>query len=600
MQEDIYQYIVGQEAAYKTAKVPIVDGMEWSMYEHIRLSTLYKNSKFSTGADDGNRPFKNIIRPILNVAYRSEGFDVKDIEVYVNDAKNYYKSMLVRKFHNKWARDNDLDTFIDDIVESYVDYGGILAKDVNDIRPEVVPLQRLAFCDQTNILTGIICEKHSYSPTELLDMADYGWGDESNGATATLQEVIKLSKSEKTANTLSGQKAKTPGKYIEVYELHGSMPDGWLTDDANKDDEEKYSAQIQIVCFYKKDDNNKAGITLFKGKEKTLPYKFLSRDKIYGRALGYGGIEELFEPQIWTNYNMIQVKDMLDVASIMIAQTADKSFANSNKITDLPKGQIVTYEDGKPLTQVVFQPVNIELFNDAVDKWEIQARTTGSANDAQLGISPTSGTPFALQNLVTSTGQGIHEYRRGKISTFLEEIYRDWILPYLVKEINNGHEWLDELDIDELQYVAEQVATNKANRQAVDLIIKYAQGKGESPNQAMVDTFKNVTKETWLKGGSDKFLEIVEKEFKDIPMDVFVNIAGKQKDLGRVASGLTNVFRQIFANPTVLQNPGMADLFNQIVEASGFSPVNFAGLEGQAKGMPITAAPVPTFTNPVV
>lgn len=600
MQEDIYQYIVGQEAAYKTAKVPIVDGMEWSMYEHIRLSTLYKNSKFSTGADDGNRPFKNIIRPILNVAYRSEGFDVKDIEVYVNDAKNYYKSMLVRKFHNKWARDNDLDTFIDDIVESYVDYGGILAKDVNDIRPEVVPLQRLAFCDQTNILTGIICEKHSYSPTELLDMADYGWGDESNGATATLQEVIKLSKSEKTANTLSGQKAKTPGKYIEVYELHGSMPDGWLTDDANKDDEEKYSAQIQIVCFYKKDDNNKAGITLFKGKEKTLPYKFLSRDKIYGRALGYGGIEELFEPQIWTNYNMIQVKDMLDVASIMIAQTADKSFANSNKITDLPKGQIVTYEDGKPLTQVVFQPVNIELFNDAVDKWEIQARTTGSANDAQLGISPTSGTPFALQNLVTSTGQGIHEYRRGKISTFLEEIYRDWILPYLVKEINNGHEWLDELDIDELQYVAEQVATNKANRQAVDLIIKYAQGKGESPNQAMVDTFKNVTKETWLKGGNDKFIQIIEDEFKDIPMDVFVNIAGKQKDLGRVASGLTNVFRQIFANPTVLQNPGMADLFNQIVEASGFSPVNFAGMEAPAKGMPVPPAPVPTFTNPVV
>ena len=74
---NVYQYITTEESSYQTMGVPIVDGMEWKMFEHVKLSTLYKSSKFSTGVDDGERPFKNIIRPILNVAYRSEGFDKK-------------------------------------------------------------------------------------------------------------------------------------------------------------------------------------------------------------------------------------------------------------------------------------------------------------------------------------------------------------------------------------------------------------------------------------------------------------------------------------------------------------------------------------------
>jgi hypothetical protein len=273
---------------------------------------------------------------------------------------------------------------------------------------------------------------------------------------------------------------------------------------------------------------------------------------------------------------------MLDLASQMIVQTADKSFANKNKITDLAKGQILIHGDNQPLTQVMIQPINIVAFDNAVAQWQEQARTTGSANDAQLGAPPASGTPFALQNLVTYTGQGIHEYRRGKIATFLGEIYRDWLLKYLVDEMNQGHQWLDELDLNEMQYVANAVATEESNKAAVDMIIKYLDGKGEIPTQEIVDTFKNVTMASWLKDSNKKFIEVVENEFKNIPIDVEVSIAGKQKDLGKMAQGLTNIFRQIFANPSVLQNKGMADLFNQIVEASGLEPVNFAGMESQS------------------
>src|SRR3990167_9672534 len=122
---DIYSFIRAAEENFKLP-IAITENWEWSEYKHLNLTQLYKNSVYSTGKSD-DRPFKNITRPILNLQYRAEGFDVKDIELFVNDAKNYHKSFLVKKYHDeRWVRQNNINTFIDELVESYVDYGGAL------------------------------------------------------------------------------------------------------------------------------------------------------------------------------------------------------------------------------------------------------------------------------------------------------------------------------------------------------------------------------------------------------------------------------------------------------------------------------------------
>lgn len=570
MEQDIYQYILTEEANYQTSGVPIVDGYEWKMYEHVKLSTLYRDSKFSQGPDDGSRPYKNIIRPIRNVGLRSEGFDVKDIEPFVDNSDNYYKSFLVRKFHEKWARRNDIDTAIDESVESYFDYGGVLAMKGKEAKPDIMVLQQIAFVDQTDILSGPICFKMQFSVDQLLDYKDK-WDNDA------IDEVITASRAERATDSKVNIKAKTPGKYIELYVLHGMLPLCYL-DENGSDDE--YVRQMQVISYVKKEnEDKKTGITLYKGREADGLFKVLLRDKIYGRALGFGGIEELFESQIWTNYNQIQIKQMLDQAADMILQTEDKAFQNKNKLKDREKGEVVVHAAGQPLTQVMYQPINFRLFERLTQDWELHARTTGSANDAQLGINPTSGTPFVLQQMVTSTGQGIHEYRRGKIATFWGEIYRDWVIPELVKEMNQGDEWLADLNLEEMQYIAEQISTKQSNAQAVDMVIKYFDKEGQAPEQADIDVFKEVIKKNFMKGGNKRFLELAKGELSKIPIDVEINIAGKQKNLGKIADGLTNIFRTVIAAPGILKDPGMAKLFNEIVEASGFSPVNFQGLE---------------------
>src|SRR3990167_2296503 len=175
---EIYAYIIAEEAAWRTTRIPLASTWrDWNFFEHIDRSYTLKNSRFYQGTQDYRRPFNNIILPIANVNYRTEGFDVKDVQIYVDNAENYHKSFVARKFHNWWAKENDIDGAIDESVESYFDYGLALLKNVNEARPEVIQLQQIAFCDQTDILSGPICLKHHYSISELLDMKGK-WNDE--------------------------------------------------------------------------------------------------------------------------------------------------------------------------------------------------------------------------------------------------------------------------------------------------------------------------------------------------------------------------------------------------------------------------------------
>ena len=526
MTNDIYSYILEQEVAFRLP-VRIMENYEWSAYEHINTTVLYKNSTYKTGKDD-NKPFKNINRPILNLQYRAEGFDVKDIVLFINDKYKYFKSFLVKKYHEIWARLNNLDTFIDEMVESYVDFGAALAKDVNKIRPEIVPLQRLVFFDQTDILSGPICEKHFYAPDQLKEMEKKGWKN--------IEDVIVLSKQEKQDNSMGKVQIKTPGKYIEVYEIHGVFPDAWLDGGVSYFEDEKYTRQIHICTFYQDRDGNKKGISLFSGKEKEHPYKLILRDKMEGRAIGIGGAEELFEPQVWVNYDIIRKKEMLDMAAKVIFQTADKKFANRNKTFNLSQGEILITEEGKRIEQVNTSPVNYQLFDNATQEWEQHARQMGAATESIMGESPTAGTPFKLQELITAESHSLHEYRKGKLATFLGEIYRDWIIPHIAREITAGKEFLAKLDLSELQQVADGLVKCEVNKQLTEMILN-----GQMISEEETEIFREQVRESFMSGGDKRFIEILKDELKNAPIDVEVNIAGKQKSLNQVTDKLVSI-----------------------------------------------------------
>jgi hypothetical protein len=514
---------------------------------------------------------------------RSEGFDVKDIVPFVNDVQNSYKSFLVKKRHPQWARKNELDTFIDDIVESSVIYDLVLVKNVNNTRPEVVPLQKIAFCDQTDIMSGPICLKHQYSVAELTKFKGK-WNDEA------IDEAIVMSKEEKSVMQANDRTVKTPGKYIEVFELHGFLPETWHDENG---DPFKYTNQMHIVCYYTSKDGNKNGITLFKGKTKDISntFKSLVIRKIHGRACGKSIVETLFEPQVWMNYSAQRIQKLL--ASAINVFYSDSDEVGNQKLSNLPDNTILKLETGKNIGKLDGSPQNLTAFSNDQVNLQTQARILGSASEAQLGVNPTSGTPFALQNLVVQQGQGIHEFRQGKIATFVADVlYRDWILQYLVDDMNKGITFSEELTLDEMQDIADLISRNKAESQ---IISKILEGELVTPEtrEALIANYK----EQFTRGGSRKFFEAIQGELDDIPLEVFVNIKGKQKYMAQEADKLTNIIREVLRNPQAFQQiPGVGKAFNQLLENSGLSPIDFTQI---TKTLPAQPQP-PTPEQPVV
>ena len=560
---NIYDLITNGEKDF-TKPIEIEDGWSWNMKEHLRRSFLYLNSQFEDNNEDRTlRPNKNIVLPILNVQHRTEGFDVKDIVLYVDNPDEYYKSLLIKKFHHKWALQQGIDTFIDEMVESYCDYGGVLVKKTTKAKPEVINLRNLAFCDQSDILSHPFGIKHEYSASQLRK-ANSKWDKDE------IERLIALAK-------------EAGDTKIDVYEVHGLMPKEWLNDnEPNEIDEDEVDVpQIQVVAFYMDSEKHRQGITLFDNKEPVLPFKFLSRDNVEGRALGRGGVEELFESQVWTNWDEIKITEMLDAASKTIHFSDDPTIKTRNNLNNVDNGEIIDVQEGKTIQQIDTYPRNLQVFNDSVERWQSQAQIIGSASEGQLGESPSAGTPFKLFEAQQIEAQGMHKYRQGKLAVFMDEIYRDWILPYLGKEIVKEQSFMEELSSDEMEMVVDKVMLKKTNEFKKRMIL----GMQEIDEELIAD-FEAVVREDVIKQGNNRFFKILKDEMKDISLSVMTNIAGKQKNLALLTDKLVNVLRQYIATPQIRQDPEMTKLLNTILESSGLSPIMFGPAPAAALQQP--------------
>jgi hypothetical protein len=563
--KDVFSYITTEEKNYRTERVPLTNSKDWNMYEHIQRCTNVANGWFHRGANDGTRPYNDIVTPVINVAFRTEGFDVKDIVPFVNNADFFYKSFLIKKFHPQWARSNDLDTFIDEVVESSIVYDLALIQRVPGVRPKLIDLKTLAFADQTNVMAGPICIKHNMTVSDLVSYR----GKWDSGA---IDMAIATSDSDTEVAIADDQRVKTPSKYIEVYELRGDLPETWLDTNGKL---YNYTPQAWMVSFYTDKDGKKQGIIYHKGKDKPLDqvFKALKIDTVRstGRACGRSIVETLFEPQVWNNYAGIKIKKLLDSAINVIV--SDSEELGGQKLDGLKENTVLKTERGSSTTRLDGTLQNLPAFSNYQLSKENEARVLGSASEGALGVNPVSGTPFALENKIIQEGQGIHEYRQGKIATFFaDSLYRDWFLTDLVKEMNRGKKFSEELSLDELQEIAEQVVNNEVEQEVKSRILA-GKEMTEEGRTLLFDT----KRKAFMKGGSRRFFEVLEKELDELPVDVMINIKGKQRRMVENADKLTNIIREILANPqAIAQIPGVGKAFNQLLEESGMSPIDFS------------------------
>lgn len=593
MTPDIYAYVKNQEAAFESDQVQVGTNWHWNFRDHVQLIFHLKNGQFYTGANNWMRAFKNIMEPLLNLAYWTEDLEVKDVVFFIENDNGRALSFLIKKYHDEvFVRQHDLDTLFDEITESDLDYGGVLVQKTNTARPEILYLNSIAFCDQTDIMGGPMAFKHYFSPDKLRGMSKAGWGEKSNGATVSIEELCTLANEEKDPAGMNDTKTnKVPGKTIEVYIVRGNMPEHYLKDN---DEMDYHCNQIQVIAFYTDKKGKKHGVTLYRKKETEGNIKFHTSKKVYGRALGRGVGESLLHPQIWTNFLTIHKTQMLEAAAKVPLYTDDSSYQNNNKIRDMENLEITTIEDGKKIYQVpTAAPANIQLYEASVDEWFQHSQLTGAAFDPILGKEPVSGTTFKGQERTVAQGRGLHDRRRGQRAKFIESIYREWIIPDIVKEIVKGQEFLATLTAAELSWVTDQLAEQFATQQQKRSVID-----GQLPEER--EMLKQVYKERFAKKGKRHLIKILKDEFKDIDIKMGINIANKQKDLAVMSDKILSIIQSAIANPQnfqlALQNPAMAEALNDVLEFSGMNQVDFLALTTPPK---VEQSITPTSQEPV-
>ena len=586
MNSSIYDYVIQEENRYQTEEVVVGDNWYWNMRKHIQLIFHLKNGIFYTGENNWLRAFKNIMEPILNLSYWSEDIEVKDVVFYIENKTGRVLSFLVKKYHDEvFVKEHNLDTLFDEITESDLDYGGAFVQKTNDPKPEVFQLNTIAFCDQTDIFGGPVGFKHHFTPDKLRGMSRVGWGEESNGATTSIDDLIVLADKEKAPDGLQTTKSNTTtGKTIEVYIVRGNLPESYLKEGG---DMAYYCNQVQILAFYTDKKNKKIGVTLYRKKEKEGNFKFHTSKKVHGRALGRGVGEALLGPQIWTNFLTIHKTNMLEAASKVPLVTDDPEYTNRNKIQDMDTLEITTIQDGRSIKQIpTAAPVNIQLYEKSIDEWYVHAQFVGSAQDPMLGKESSSGTTFRGQERLVAQGRGLHDRRRGQRAKFVEEIYREegWIIDSMVKEILKGKKFLSTLTSEEMTWVSDQLAENYANKIQINSLFD-----GEIPVDKAI--LKQKFLDDFSRKGNQHILEILKEEFEGVNIKMGINIANKQKDLGMMADKVLSIFQYVGANPegfiATMKIPGMANALNDILEFSGISQVDFSTFVAGLKSQPV-------------
>ncbi len=193
------------------------------------------------------------------------------------------------------------------------------------------------------------------------------------------------------------------------------------------------------------------------------------------------------------------------------------------------------------------------------------------------GEAPKSNTTGEANVLQNQESHSLHEYRKGRLSIFLAEIYRDWVLPRVKKAVLGGTEFLADLSSEEMSGLVDQVVAHEFNKSVIEKVLS---GQIVYPEdaQAMLQSYR----QQFFKSGNKKLITILDGELDELPIEVEINITSKQRNMALMAQKVAAVFTQesyglstlTFGMNGTLPNPQQPSATPQLTPApNGQSPI---------------------------
>ena len=597
MIESVQEVVRSAETNYVYNSTKLSQFVDWSMYDTVERITAYLNSRHTSGAQDSlgrDKPFFNIVTAAVNIWYRATDIDRKDIIVRPDNSSTVAAAFLATVHLQEWMKKSRFGVFLNLWGRTLSGYGSAVCKFVEKdgmLFASVVPWNRI-ICDPVDFDALPRIEKFYKTPAQLMNMATPGHPDFAHYDKAQVQALQTALTSRKT---LQGINQDEQSEFVELYEVHGELPVSLLT--GNENDNEKYRQQMHVVCYLKATDG-KTGyddFTLYKGKEKKDPYMITHLIKEDGRTLSIGAVEYLFDAQWMQNHTMKNMKDLLDLSSKMIYQTADAHYVGRNVLTAIETGDIMIHDDEKPLTQINTTKYDITALQNFSSQWKVLAQELTSTPDAIRGNTMPSGTPYSLAAYSGAQANSLFEVMTENKGLAIEDMLRQFIIPHVKTKMDSTDEvaaTLQEHDISKIDtmFVPKEAVKRYNEKAKADILA------GKIPSPYDPRAAEGEIRMELAPLGNQRFIDPEGVSWKDVVKDLEwsldVGVTNEPDDKQAVLTTLSTILQTIAGNPMILQDPNARLLFNKILSmAGGTSPLE---LSTAAAAPPAPAAAPPS------
>lgn len=426
---NIYKQVETEINSFLYQDVEISEGYKFNQYKLIKRIMLYQNGIYPTGklTDQGDYKFwTDIIQPRVDGEVKNIDFDTSAIQFWSESYKDAGYMVLCNLALDEWLRNNGQASEINDAVEEFSAWGNVVWKKVKG-GYERVDLKNFYVINQQAITLNDTpaIERHIMTQSDLR---------KKKGVWENIDEVIKGCGNKWFEPTNEGSFESKETVYYEIFERNGEVDEKTLFEAQGKEggDENKYvMAKIVLAGLKTKGDKDDGKYVLFADEIGKMPYKEAHRGRYKGRWFREGIVEILMDIQTRANEISNQIARGLEWSGRTIFRSQDDLFAQ-NVLTDMENGDVIRSQD---LQQV---DVRMHGLDQLVADWNrLMELADKLANSYEVVTGETlpSNTPFRLGAMMNQNANKLFDFLRQKLSIALEDVFEEWIMPNLLRDL---------------------------------------------------------------------------------------------------------------------------------------------------------------------
>jgi len=557
--DKIKNQIKKEVTGFKNLEINITDNYSFNHYETLNLINLYLNSRYKKGNkdDEGFRKFFfNVVNKAWRIAAKATDIDTKHIKFETEAGQSYYPVWLLEKDFQYWMKENRFDKLLNEIIENTPKYGTTVVKKSKD-KIKIVKLDNLIFDPSVENLedSPFITEKHCYSAEQLWAKQDV-W----ENAKDVVNKWFAISK-----NRIIGEND------IDVYESYRLVKKSEIG--------EKGEDLVRAMFLMADIGKNQELIPLIEKPiiKKEIPYKACHWERVFGRFLGRGVVEEGFENQMRQNLLINLLGKTMYWTSKVIFQS--RSTIDKNLAAQTLNGEVLEVDE--EITRIPIENRDLSSFNNEFERWAQNYNEKTFNYDIFRGERPPAGTPLGTSRIQVTMIQSYFSGKQENIGIFIKELLTDWIIPIFIKNNNNEHILnLIGTEAGELKKFDNMKINYNVNKEIIDFVNK----NGYLPTPMQVRLIRQIVKSRQKKP-NNRTQTIVKNLYKNLKYKVKIIITGEAIDMGSELQTLQIILQQLSTNPAIFQNPMIKQVFYRILDKVGISPIDFETEEDEEENM---------------